>query len=178
MTLEVHTVSNHKVPLFDLLKGQKSPYKGFGVILSDQDENNKLLEKLTSEAAERFKEGFGIKLDDSNQAIEELEKTITEMWQEGWNPDEGNVNLFATDFGLILAEIIQCLFAGKTLFRSKSNLNHLSVWWNEQRVEVFPFHKAYKRLTTESGESLSSFVSGLKQLLKLAPHHKQRNQGD
>jgi hypothetical protein len=159
-------VSNHNVPLFDLLKGQNSPYEGFGDVLPDQVENKELIDRLTSEAAERIKEGFGIELSDTNQAVTEIENTIAEMWQEGWNPDEGNVNLFATDFGLVLVELIQQLYAGKTVFRSTSELNHLSIWWSEKGVEVFPFHKAYKRLTLESGENLSSFVQGLKHILE------------
>ena len=51
------------------------------------------------------------------------------------------------------------------MFRSESDLNHVSLWWSEQAVEAFPFHKMYKRLTSREGESVSFFVRGLEQLL-------------
>lgn len=159
-------MSSNKVPLFDLLEGQKTPYEGFGKILPDQVKNNNVIEKLTSEAFVRIKKGFDIELSDTNQAIKDIEDSIAEMWQEGWNPDEGNVNLFATDFGFILTAIIKQLYEGKIIFRSLSELNHLSIWWSEKQVEVFPFHKAYKRITLESGENLHSFVRGLRHILE------------
>lgn len=159
-------MSNHKVPIFDLLKGQNVPYEGFGDVLPAQVEHENLIEKLISEAVERIKEGFGVELNDWNQAVKKLEDMIIEMWQDGWNPDGGNVNLFATDFGLLLTAIIKELYDGKTIFRSISELNHVSIWWSDKGLEVFPFHKAYKRLTLESGENLISFVQGLGNILE------------
>jgi hypothetical protein len=160
------------VPLFDLLKGQDMPYEGFGDILPYSSENNNSFDSLTEEAEERMKESFGVELNDVNKTIVDLENTIEEMWQEGWNPEEANINLFATDFGLLLSKIIKELYGGTTIFRSSSELNHLSIWWNEKGVEVFPFHKAYKCLTNEYGENMVSFVKDLKHILEEEEEHE------
>ncbi len=157
----------HRVPLFDLLKSQNEPYEGFGEILLDSFENNNIIHGLISMAVDHIKDCFEIPLYDPHQTGMELEKAISEMWQEGWDPEEADVNLFVTDFGLLLTKILKELYGGTYILRSKSELNHLSIWWIEKRVEVFPFHKIYKRLINDSGENLYSFIQGLKHILKI-----------
>ena len=56
---------------------------------------------------------------------------------------------------------IQDVTGGQAIFRSRTDLSHASLWWPEKRVEVFPFHKMYRRLVDRDGESLVFFVKAL-----------------
>lgn len=158
-------MSNLEIPPFDLLKGQNAPFEGFGDILPKSLSNNNLLIGLISQATIRIEEDFEIGQGDAIKFVAELENIIDEMWQDGWDPQKGDVNLFTTDFGLILTKTIIDLYGGEFIFRSKTNLNHFSIWWVEKGIEVFPFHKMYKRLIYLSGENLSSFIQGLQEVL-------------
>jgi hypothetical protein len=158
-------VSRHKIPLFDVLTGDAAPYAGFGPILADSTERDVTVGKLEAEALVSVREVFAIAAASPRELIGALEHSIAEMWETGWNPRVGNVSLFATDFGLILTGCIRNLLGGKLVFRSESNLIHLSLWWPERTLEAFPFHKMHKRLTSRDGESISFFARGLEDLL-------------
>jgi hypothetical protein len=88
------------------------------------------------------------------------------MWTEGWQPERSDINLFATDFGCVLTKAIEQTLDGMLVFRSSSDLSHLSVWWPQAQVEAFPFHKTYKRLLSEEGESLGFFSRQLTRLVE------------
>lgn len=158
-------MSNLNIPPFDFLKGQEVPFEGFGDILPDSLTTKNLLQDQIRRAGERVEKGFGLELDDPKKLLVELEKTIDEMWEEGWEPNKGDINLFATDFGLLITKTIRDIFGGKYIFRSENDLTHLSIFWAEKGMEVFPFHKVYKRLIKRSGESLVDFIQGLEQML-------------
>lgn len=96
-----------------------------------------------------------------------LEGVIEDMWQQGWDPHHGNVDLFVRDFGLILCKSLYSQCSGGSLqFRSQTNLDHTSIWWPAQGIEAFPFHKIYKRLFSRSGESTVFFAAGVCALLR------------
>jgi hypothetical protein len=155
-----------EVPPFDYLEGQDSPYEGFGEALPVSQAREKVLRSLIAQATGRVEEEFEVELSDPNQASTELENVIAQMWAEGWNTGSGDVNLLATDFGLILTGVIGELHGGELIFRSETVLDHLSIWWVEDAIEVFPFHKAYKRLFSQYGENLNTFIRGLGSLLR------------
>jgi len=159
-------MSYHKVPPFDLLAHQQEPFDGFGDVLSNTDELEKRLISLAKQAQVKIAKTFEYELlvigDNSNM----LESIITEMWVNGWNPEESDFNLFSTDFGLVLTKTILDIFKGNLIFRSEGDLSHFSIWWPEKQVEVFPFHKVQKRLYEQNGESLDYFIKGLHAIFK------------
>ena len=69
------------------------------------------------------------------------------------------------------------LLGGRLIFRLPGDVVdiHNSIFW--PGVEVFPFHKAFKCLTEEEGESMSYFVRGVGLELEkkgLLPHEVKR----
>lgn len=109
----------------------------------------------------------------------ELDDILEEMWKTWWDPRVGDLNLFTFDFGLMLFEATLSLLGGKPVLRSPGSDNvyvHTSIVW--PGVEAFPFHKAFKCLTLEDGESMTYFVRGLAYQLEekglLAPDAKAR----
>lgn len=160
-------MSFRDIPLFDLLGDQDSPYTGFGDILPTVKEQEKAYNDSLKIARERVEDGMGVHLspDESNTSI--IEQVIFDMWKEGWDPSIGNIDLFTTDFGLILSDSIRTRVGGSLIFRSAKDLSHLSLWWPIHKYEAFPFHKVYKRLIHKEGESLLLFEKGILSLIPL-----------
>ena len=158
-------MSFHEVPPFDSLTDQAAPHEGFGDILSCRDITERKFIEGVAEAANRISEVFDVRIGTRLGNVRELDRLIDDMWFEGWTPNDDAINVFATDFGSVLTHLIREAFGGELVFRSDSDLSHLSCWWESERIEVFPFHKTYKRLSSREGESLVFFVSRVKQLL-------------
>src|SRR5205807_1309048 len=97
---------------------------------------------------------------------ERLEAVVARMWAEGWRRDDDNVNLFATDFGSILTDALHHTLRGLLVFRSRTALSHASLWWDALSVEAFPFHRVFRRLIHEEGESLSYYARRLTDLVR------------
>lgn len=152
-------MSFHRVPLFDALTGLDAPFGGFGPILDTSSERIDRLRSVAAEAKARILDLFGVDVSDipSGAAIQ-LDQIIQSMWADGWNPSEGDVNLFATDFGAILAIVLFENERGTLVFRSDTDISHVSLWDRNHAVESFPFHKIIKCLSSEDGESIISFV--------------------
>ena len=93
----------HDEILFDLIRGEE-PTAIYGDILLDDDEANLNLTHMKKVADHRFREMFLQGRDELSIMI--LEKTLEKMWNEGWNPEKGNINLFATGFGTILTSLM------------------------------------------------------------------------
>ena len=146
---------------FDLLTGQASPFTGFG----ERCDASARFAVLSARAIGRFDEMFGVKAEDVDEIASQLDRIIVEMWNEGWDPDTGNIDLFTTDFGALLANSIAKDFEGTPVFRSVTDLTHMSVWWPVERIEAFPFHKVFKRLCSREGEGLSFYVQALSRLV-------------
>jgi hypothetical protein len=153
------------VPPFDLLTKQEVPYVGFGDVLLPSADRDRALLTAVEKALVRAEEGFKLEFATVANVPSQIDKLVDEMWAQGWNPDAGNVNLFATDFGLILAKTISSLLGGVFVFRSESDISHLSLWWPNKKLEAFPFHKIIKRLYRREGESVGFFVAGLSRLV-------------
>ena len=159
-------MSNHnqdkiEIPPFDALSGQVTPFLGFGDILSKSPEVETQFFLAIADAKRRIEGGFDVRLNIANETAKELDKIIIDMWESGWNPKTGNINLFAFDFGCILAKIVLAQLGGQPTFRSSKEMNHFSIFWANKRLEAFPFHKALKCLHIRQGETMTSFVNGL-----------------
>jgi hypothetical protein len=157
-----------KTPRFDLLEGQETPFEGFGDVLPDSESRESTFADVLEEVLAYVHEVFKVNLDDPCDRPAILERTIAQMWQEGWRPEIGDVNLFTRDFGVILAASMRDLLGGKLVFRSECEMDHLSIWWEGSKLEAFPFHKTYKRLTSQEGESIDFFFRAIRKMLSLA----------
>ncbi len=150
---------------FDAIIGSEKPTGSFGNILKyeERDEAISEFENLLLLAKESVRENFNIFLSDSINAATELDNVISEMWSEGWNPEVGDLNLFCSHFGAILASLLIAVPNTKYVFRSSTELDNLSVWHEPSKTEYFPFHKIAKCLTAEHGESARQMVNDLNQ---------------
>jgi len=148
-------------PVFDALRGQTAPCEDFGPVLPKRDVEKRFM-AVVDQARARFADVFGHTFSLSEEGIEQLELVVQEMWSSGWDPTKGDVDLFSTDFGSMLAVSIQHLLGGEFAFRSSTDLTHSSIWFEECRLETFPFHRIFKRLTHEHGESLTYYFRSLK----------------
>ena len=158
-------MSLFQTPPFDVLADQKEIYPGFGEVLPDSPDRLDRFRKLADNALIRIQEGF---VSDSlllNIQPETLDDLVQQMWAEGWDPESGDVNFFVTDFGLVLTQMLQELVGGQLVFRSENDLNHISLYWPDRSLEVFPFHKSFKCLTVKEGESFRLFVQGVSKLI-------------
>lgn len=160
-------MSSLRVPPFDMLTGQPSPYSGFGEPLSESNDLEKQFVCLADEARNRLNNGFGRQLVNDASLPSELDSIIREMWEHGWSPDTGNVNLFATDLGLVLAAMLHAKHKAAIVFRSATDVSHLSLFWAREGVEVFPFHHVAKCLLDRQSDSIVTFVDGIESILKL-----------
>ena len=156
-----HNQDKIEVPPFDALFGQATPFLGFGKILSRPLETEAEFFSAIVDAERRVKDGFRVKLQTPNEVAEELDKIILGMWESGWNPKTGNINLFTFDFGCALTKAILDKLGGQLTFRSSKDTNHLSIIWQNAKLEAFPFHKALKCLHNRYGETMISFINGL-----------------
>jgi len=124
--------------------------------------------EVVNQARSRVSEAFGIEFEFSEKNIDTLESVIQEMWDTGWDPSSGDIDLFSRDFGSLLAVSIQRSLGGKFVFRSNTDLTHASIWFEQCCLEAFPFHRVFKRLTCQHGESLTYFFQSLRKALSSA----------
>jgi hypothetical protein len=141
----VLTVSPLAVPAFEALTHGTSPYSGFGPIVSDE-ETTRNFSRVVSEASARIDEMFGLTPSRDRGGIAALEELVTRIWSEGWDPETADVNLFVRDLGSIFMSTTREIAGGETVSRSRTDVSHASLWWPNRRLEVFPFHKMYRRL--------------------------------
>jgi hypothetical protein len=123
--------------------------------------------RVVSEASARAEEMVGLAPSRNRAGIAALEELVSRIWSEGWDPQTADVNLFVRDLGSIFMLITQEIAGGETVFRSRTDVSHASLWWPIERLEVFPFHKMYRRLVERDGESVVFFVDGLTKRLAL-----------
>jgi hypothetical protein len=142
---------------------------GFGDLLSESSERTDRVVHEACEARQRVESVFLCSLKDSSSVPHILDDIIQDMWNEGWSPDKGNINLFTRDFGLVLFSALLSLFGGNVVFRSDEDITHLSLWWPASGFEVFPFHHVLRCLLERESDSVASFVKGLVGLLQSEP---------
>jgi hypothetical protein len=160
-------LSNHREIIdFDLFVGKKAPFLGFGEIIQNSRELEDELHKAADQVRKQIRNVFGAKLDNPSMDPKELDDIVQELWESGWNPESDNVGLFTRDLGLILTEATFDLLGGELISRSTGNVIHCSIFWSDQGVEAFPFHKALKCLRHSHGETMTFFVVGLGQVLE------------
>jgi|GEM_PF-4339895 hypothetical protein len=152
---------NLEVPPFDLLENLSHPFSGFSEVLPSTPDLEDSFRRKATTVRLRIAAQFGVPLKDWTSTAKELDSIVAGMWGTGWNPETGNVNLFACDFGLVLSEAILGMLHGTPTFRSKTDLSHFSIYWPEHRLEAFPFHKVLKCLYNKEGERMIGFVDGL-----------------
>jgi hypothetical protein len=157
-------VSFRDLPSFDVLTGAAEPFDGGDVSVTPQILPR--FEEVVSQAAARVVDIFAVDVPANLDGAAELERIVIEMWDDGWNPDEGEVSLFVRDFGALLVRSILGELNGVPVFRSPTDLSHMSVWWPDLKVETFPFHRMYKRMTHADGESITYYISSLNRLVK------------
>jgi hypothetical protein len=163
--LEEHTLSNPipDIPAFDMLVGQAtmSPYRDFGDIARDSQELEREQRAEAVKMRQEVRSSFGVKLESASSIPTELDDVIEEMWETGWDPRGGNLNLFTRTFGLLLTDATLELLGGRQIFRPPvdSVYIHESILW--PGVEAFPYHKAFKCLTHSDGETMAYFVRGV-----------------
>jgi hypothetical protein len=154
-------VSLLEVPPFESLTQGTSPYAGFGPLVPKTEviENFSQVVKV---ASARISEMFRVKPSADRAGVVALEELAARIWSEGWDPQTTDVNLFVRDLGSVFMAALQAMTAAEPVFRSKTDLSHASLWWPKQRLEVFPLHKMYRRLTDQDGGgSLVFFVDSL-----------------
>jgi hypothetical protein len=150
-----------------VVKNNQQPYGGYGPVIQANEAAHKQLDEVAKVAASRIEEMSGARVGFDRDSLHLLDSIIAKMWQTGWDPDEGNVDLFVTDFGAVLMRALLNTFGGRLIVRSERDVSHLSIYWSYEKVEVFPFHKTHHVLARQSSESLDEFASGLERLLKL-----------
>jgi hypothetical protein len=160
VVLEELTVSLLDVPPFECLTQDTAPYSGFGPPIAAADVSESF-SRVVEEATHRITEMFGVSPQPDRTGIVVLEELVSRMWREGWDPATSDTNLFVRDFGSVLMSVIHTMAGGEPVFRSTTDLSHASLWWPKDRLEVFPFHKMYRRLTDRTGESLVFFTDAL-----------------
>lgn len=150
-----------KTPPFDSVRGQSAPFDGFGRALPDSFELENCFQMESEGAKHRLEMGFQIKLERAREIPDQLDKITATMWNSGWDPQGGNVNLFTRDFGFVLTKSILVLLGGVLIFRSTEDVSHLSILWASSKFEAFPFHKVQKCLHRRTGETMASFMDGI-----------------
>jgi hypothetical protein len=166
-------------PAVDMFSGKATtPHRGFGDIIQNSSELEMKLHADAAQVREDVKKTFGVQLESSTSIPRELDDIIERMWETGWDPRVGDLNLFTRDFGLLLIASTLDVLGGTPIFRSPGQdiYVHNSILW--PGVEAFPFHKAFKCLTQTDGESMAYFVRGVAHELKdkglLKPGMKER----
>jgi hypothetical protein len=166
-------------PAIDMFSGKATkPYHGFGGVIANSGELERQLHADAVRVREDFRKTFRARLVSPTSTPKELDDIVKKMWETGWDPRVGNLNLFIRDFGLLLIEATMELLGGRLVFRSPGDdvYIHNSIFW--PGVEVFPFHKAFKCLTESDGESMAYFVRGVGHELEekglLTPEMRER----
>lgn len=143
----------------DMLVGATTPARDFGAPLTDRALRDARTELagIVAEARARFIDTFGPLPDNPREVARRLEATCAEMWREGWEPQSSDLDLFATDFGVILMDAMYQDLSGEIVLRSSDELSHGSLFWPSAGIEAFPLHKVAKRLLNSDGEGLAYF---------------------
>jgi hypothetical protein len=144
---------------FDCLVGEAGPTELFGHPLQGADLKVALgrFSEHVGTVAALVADGFGIDPSDHATIASQLDAVVREMWGGGWSPDTGDVDLFVSHFGSLLARALLNLPGAEATFRSPVTLDHHSAWFAATAHEFFPFHKVLKALSRREGESIDQF---------------------
>jgi len=148
---------------FDVLSDNGKPTEMFGDVLPESEAQALAVEltDLSTQAQAAISEVFNRQISLDNNGMRAVDSIVQGMWAEEWNPHTGNLRLFTTHFGSILAVAMLSVPGTHAIFRSSKRLDHFSVWLPSRNREYFPFHKAYKCLTAPVGESFSQMLADI-----------------
>ena len=145
--------NNHRID------GGCSPSKKHGDVLPISSDAYVEFSNNFHIANARIADIFGVDLSGCfDETSKELDHIVSEMWEEGWSPSEGNANLFITDFGLILANSMIQSGYGELVLRSESDPSYASIWDSQHNIEYFPFLKVADALCSRDDSSIVSFA--------------------
>lgn len=155
--------SKNDVPEFDMLASQSRPFEGFGEPAICSSSFKSVIDEVIDQSRSRVSEFFGLDATEGEDVAIALDQIVADMWREGWDPSVGDLNLFARDLGAVFLYALTREFGGDLVLRSTSDLSHASVFLRRKKIEVFPFHKAFKCLVRRDGESFAQVVRGIRQ---------------
>lgn len=152
-----------EVPPFDALKGDSHPTEICGPVLTGSEHDSALsnFNTMTEQARAAVQEHLKVSISSGINSVESIDRIIVDIWNTGWNPEDGNLNLFVLHFGSLLASAMLKVPGTQPVFRSTTNANHFSVLHSKSGMEYFPFHKLTKCLTESTGESASQMLNDL-----------------
>lgn len=150
-------------PLFDALSGDIAPTLLFGELVL-APEASLALQKLLAvadEARSSITNIFNTSVSPDLAGVSALDSIIAAMWNQSWNPNVDQFNLFVTHFGALLADTALRVPNTQPVFRDLYSLNHFSLWQPNSQMEYFLFHKTAKVLRLSDGESLLQFYKAI-----------------
>jgi hypothetical protein len=151
--------------LFDLYQGNQQPLPVFGEIQLFVESPPEFAETLTIVLG-RVVDGFDWPSQTGWEMIELIDDMVKELWKDGWNRKTNNLELFATDLGILLMDSCHRMLGGDLVLREGVNLLHASLWWPEHSVEFFPFHSIARRLYSEEESSIRVLVTEVERILE------------
>lgn len=119
---EGRTLSIRDIPDFpamDIFSGKATaPCPGFGGVIQDTGELERQFHVDAARVREEVRRIFRAELVNSTSIPRDLDNIVERMWETGWDPRAGDLNLFTHDFGLLLIEATLDLLGGRPIFRS------------------------------------------------------------
>lgn len=144
--------------MFDVLAGGASPSGDFGPVRRPGPG----FDDMALAVRTRIEESFDVDLNVAADVPEAIESIAAGMWSTGWTEMDANTAVLPHDLGLVLTVALHVTLGGSILTRGDDQWIHCSIWWEDRRLEAFPFHKVLKRLTEQDGESLTYFDRSLR----------------
>ncbi len=138
--------------MFDALSGGAGPASALGPRIEGSVVQARF-ETVVVQARAALSSFFSIDAEPTPQLAKALDGLVRGLWESGWDPASGRTDMFTLHLGALLMDAVLRTCGGEAVFRSDRELTHASVWFAAAKVELFPFHKAYRALTRR-GESL------------------------
>lgn len=149
--------------LFDALTGAAGPAAALGPRVEGPQVEARFA-AVVAQAEASLRSFFGVTLQSPSARAAQLDELIRGLWDAQWDPKSANADLFTLHFGAILMDAALKQGGCHAVFRSDRDLTHASLWFGTLRVELFPFHKAYKAITRGPSERLGEFQQMVGQL--------------
>ena len=146
---------------FDALVGGRTPTLMFGPPLQGDLEASArcALAELSVDARRRVADSFKETIEPNAAGVEGLDDIIKNMWKSDWSPEHSIIDRICTDFGALYCAAFLSVSGLQPVFRSTTELDHVSFWNAASTREYFPFHKVVKALSSCEGESLAQMFA-------------------
>jgi len=149
--------------MFDALSGAEEPTPLLGERVAGPMVEARF-EAVVAQARAAVESFFSVKLGDGVQRARALDELVGSLRQSGWEPSAEGTALYTLQFGALLMDAVLRECGGEAVFRSDRDLTHASVFFRATRVELFPFHKAFKAVARKQGEPLAELYEIARQL--------------